>query len=187
MLGLTYNQYHGNHSGILQLSLYLNVKVRLLVDFELLETRISRGGFLHLSAIVQSELDVLHSFSPCCIFYGWVHLIRLLHLLSQWAFNSLLLLLSGSVEDAPLLPVCFARWMAKSLLLHEKTIVEVTHVAMKPWPPLANLHNSIASEPIETGPVNSFVLLRAPVLRLPVVVQVPTTVSGFTTSSSLNF
>ena len=121
----------------------VNAKVRLLVDFELLETRISRGGFLHLSAIVQSELDVLHSFSPCCIFYGWVHLIRLLHLLSQWAFNSLLLLLSGSVEDAPLLPVCFARWMAKSLLLHEKTVVEVTHVAMKPWPPPANLQNSI--------------------------------------------
>ena len=133
MLGLTYNQYHGNHSGILQLSLYLNAKVRLLVDFELLETRISRGGFLHLSAIVQSELDVLHSFSPCCIFYGWVHLIRLLHLLSQWAFNSLLLLLSGSVEDAPLLPVCFARWMAKSLLLHERKVVVATHIDMKVW------------------------------------------------------
>ncbi|CAD6228475.1 unnamed protein product [Miscanthus lutarioriparius] len=84
-------------------------------------------------------------------------------------------------------PGSLRRWMAKSLLLHEKTVVEVTHVAMKPWPPPANLHNSIASEPIETGPVNSFVLLRAPVLRLLAVVQVPTTVSGFRTSSSLNF
>ena len=111
------------------------VEFELLGDFELLATWIARDVFAHPSVTAQSELHVLHYISSCCIYGGLVEPVRLLHLLSQWASNSLLFLLSGSVEDAPLLPVCFARWMAKSLFLRERKVVGVTHIDMKVWFP----------------------------------------------------
>jgi hypothetical protein len=54
----------------------------------------------------------------------------LLDLFSEWVSTSLLLL-NGSAGVAPLLTVGSARWMANSLLLHEREIVQVTQIEMK--------------------------------------------------------
>jgi len=56
------------------------VEFELLGDFELLETWIARGDFVHPSVTAQSELHVLNYITSCCIHGGLVEPVRLLHL-----------------------------------------------------------------------------------------------------------
>jgi len=99
----------------------------LLVDYELLKTRIASGDSLQPSATAPSELHVLHSISLYCIYYRLIQPVWLLNLSFQLASTSLLLL-NGSARVAPVLTVGTARWMANSFLLQERKIVEVTQI-----------------------------------------------------------